>query len=735
MRNFSEKIAHWMILLIVLFIGTGTVFSQQIAFPGAEGYAKYASGGRGGEVLAVTNLLDEPDEPPEGSLRWVLKQFIDTIPHPTIPGVTLKIPRPLTVVFRVSGTIELKDELKVGRENLTLAGQTAPGDGICFKNHCVTVRGENIIIRYLRFRPGLDAGADALSHGIAGLNVENCSNVIVDHCSFSWANEECAIFYDNQNTTVQWCIASEGLYSAGHAKGSRSYCGVWGGQNASYHHNLIAHNRSRTIRFNGARAHDTYALVDYRNNVIYNWGTDGACYGGEVQIQGGFSRANIIGNYYKPGPAVDFTLKFIEPSYGSTDYGVGQWYVDGNYMYSDPDKTSDNWSGVDLGRIPSGSRDLAKSTKPFRIEEPLPTESAEDAYQSVIEMVGAVYPRRDTVDARIIHETLSGTATGNGVYGGNSVTGIIDTPDSVGGYPEYLTYDVPEDADEDGMDDAWEQANGLSPADPEDRNEVDQSGYTMLEVYLNSLVEDFTQILDPVVHVKNVHDAYCIGSEPSSMVGSPRGGHFEEGTALTVFGDSVVFDPADTGDYVLKYVYSDGEGFADSVTEILTVHPLPEASITGLDTAYRVGDIDALYGEPSGGAFVSGTDLIPKIGSEAVFMPKSTGTYEIFYWYTDEFGCTVTVSAKTTVYPATGSGPEPSGMGIRVYPNPAGDRVRIVSPDPLLRVIIYNLSGSRIKGILLPATENIPVGEFESGIYYMHITTEKGTFIRKFVKM
>lgn len=218
------------LLAIALFVYH--FLSAQIpAFPGAEGFGKYATGGRGGKVVEVTNLNDTGT----GSFRWAFTQFPDS---------------PITIVFKVSGIIDLQSQIKVNRSNFTVAGQTAPGDGICLKGNSFIVNGArsvsqggnhgNIIIRYIRSRPG-----STLATGVYGFDMENCHDVIIDHCSFSWANEECAALYDTKNTSVQWCIMSEGLYNAGHAKGVRSYCGVWGGQNASYHHNLIAHQNSR----------------------------------------------------------------------------------------------------------------------------------------------------------------------------------------------------------------------------------------------------------------------------------------------------------------------------------------------------------------------------------------------------------------------------------------------------------------------------------------------------------
>ena len=439
---------------------------QQIAFPGAEGFGKYATGGRGGKVAFVTNLNDSG----EGSLRSALELF---------PG------EPLTIIFNVSGIIELQSKIQIKRSNLTIAGQTAPGDGICLKNHSFIVNGAsvkgnhgNIIIRFIRSRPG---GTD--KKGLYGFDMENCHDVIVDHCSFSWANEECAAMYDTKNVTVQWCIVSEGLYSAGHMKGNRSYGGVWGGQYASYHHNLIAHLNNRAIRFNGARAHDTIALIDYRNNVIYNWGNTNAAYGGEVNIAGGVSQVNIINNYYKPGPAAPAELKFVHASYQKENSkGTGQWFAEGNIMEGDKSLTKKNSRGIDLAE--AGFPKNAITEKPFVISVELPEQTAQAAYEEVLKHAGASFPKRDAVDERVVNETRTGTAIGRGVYG---KPGIIDSPSAVGGWPQYKTMAAPTDTDKDGMPDVWEIKNGLDSNDANDRNKVGTDGYTMLEKYLNEV--------------------------------------------------------------------------------------------------------------------------------------------------------------------------------------------------------------------------------------------------------
>ena len=439
---------------------------KQIAFPGAEGFGKYATGGRGGKVAVVNNLNDKG----EGSFRNALEQFPN---------------EPLTIIFNVSGIIELQSNINIKRSNLTIAGQTAPGDGICLKNYSFILNGAsakgnhgNIIIRFIRSRPG---GTD--KKGLYGFDMENCHDVIIDHCSFSWANEECAAMYDMKNTTVQWCIVSEGLYDAGHAKGRRSYGGVWGGQYATYHHNLIANQNSRAVRFNGARAHDTIAVIDYRNNVIYNWGNEHAAYGGEVNIAGGVSQINIINNYYKPGPATPSELKFAFAYYQeAASKGIGEWYLDGNIMEGDKTLTNKNFKGLDLSQ--AGNNEKSEASKAFPVSAPLPEQNATDAYNEVLKYSGVILPKRDATDERVINETKNKIASGMGVFG---KAGIIDSPAAVGGWAVYKNGTSLSDTDADGMPDEWEKKNGLNPSDANDRNKIDAAGYTMLEKYLNEL--------------------------------------------------------------------------------------------------------------------------------------------------------------------------------------------------------------------------------------------------------
>jgi len=464
-------------VLAVVALAVVPAQAQLVAFPGAEGFGRFATGGRGGQVVEVTNLNDAGP----GSFRDAFNQY---------PG------QPLTIVFRVGGIIELKTALRPSRSNVTIAGQTAPGDGICLKRSTFKIFGNNIIVRYIRSRPGDVQGSN--SPAVYGMNMENCKNFIVDHCSLSWAIEETGTFYDNKFSTVQWSIFSESLNSSFNGKGDHGYAGVWGGQYSSYHHNLIAHHHSRTIRFNGARAHDTTAIVDYRNNVIYNWGNNNAAYGNEVEINGGSGQLNMVNNYYKAGPATPTSranvIFDITNAYDATNPNkpFATVYANGNYVNNYPAITADNWSGGIRARYyPAAALPQFKQNAPTPDLAPITTQSAEDAYLAVLANAGASLPKRDVVDTRIVNETRTGTATGGSPEGSTTYgpgQGIIDTQSAVGGWPVYNSGTAPTDTDRDGMPDAWEVNNGLNPSDPADRNNPASTGYTMLETYLNSLV-------------------------------------------------------------------------------------------------------------------------------------------------------------------------------------------------------------------------------------------------------
>lgn len=440
--------------------------SSPLAFPGAEGGGRFTQGGRGGAVCEVTNLNDNGP----GSLR----EAIDAS-------------GPRTVVFRVSGTIALESELKIDSPYITIAGQTAPGDGICIRNYRLSVKANDVIIRYIRFRLGDTPGGD--QDAIWGRYYKN---IILDHCSASWSVDESLSFYANDSLTVQWCIVSESLYGANHPKGAHGYGGIWGGRDAAFHHNLIAHHSSRTPRFAGG---ETAACenVDFRNNVIYNWGFNSA-YGGER------GAINMVANYYKAGPATKSSKQFriVEP-YDS----YGKWYVEENVVEGSETISQNNWAGGVQGSHSSES--VVRAYEPFPFS-PVVTQSAEEAYELVLEQAGVNYSNRDTVDKRIIHDTRTGTATFDGAtyeinqgFSDTSVVrGIIDSQTQVGGWPELLSLTPPADEDHDGMADDWEIDHSLDPGDDSDRNLTDASGYTQLEKYLNSLVETPVTSIEPI---------------------------------------------------------------------------------------------------------------------------------------------------------------------------------------------------------------------------------------------
>jgi pectate lyase len=434
-------------------------WSQQIAFPGAEGYGKYTVGGRGGAVYEVTNLNDAG----EGSLR---------------AAVEAKGPR--TVVFRVSGTIDLKSDLRIKNPNITIAGQTAPGEGICIKRYPLMISADEVIIRYIRVRFGDESGQDS-----DAVSARYVKNLILDHVSASWSVDETMSIYHCENITVQWCMITESMFNSNHSKSTHGFGGIWGSNYGTYHHNLIAHHSSRNPRLASGSGN-----TDYRNNVLYNWGYR-SCYGGEAQQKGSekfnFTKINMVGNYYKPGPATDPGKKaeLADPSSRGND-DKGRWYVAGNFIEGSPSATLDNWSGV------RGSSYM-KLDQPWDAM-PINQQTADEAYKSVLNNAGATLPKRDGVDARIIEEARNGTATYEGVYktkkkvvDKSKITGIIDSQNDVGGWPELKSIPAPTDTDHDGMPDEWESMMGLDPYNAADRNNVARDGYTMLEKYINGI--------------------------------------------------------------------------------------------------------------------------------------------------------------------------------------------------------------------------------------------------------
>lgn len=433
-----------MILLMAGLILTGlSLMAQTLAFPGAEGFGRYTTGGRGGKVIVVTTLEDNGP----GSLREAINKQ-----------------GPRFIVFAVSGTIALKSNLMVKNGNVTIAGQSAPGDGICIRNYPCIIQADNVIIRYMRFRMG-----DTEKQEGDALGARGCNNMIIDHCSVSWATDECASFYRNRNFTLQWSIISESLNASVHIKGEHGYGGIWGGEGATFHHNLLASHKSRNPRFSGSAStvNPVNELVDFYNNVIYNWGIN-STYGGE---QG---RYNMVNNYYKPGPATPSArrTRIVNPS---SPYG--RFFINGNLVAGNKTVSENNWAGG----VQCDHPDSARENKPFETL-PAAVESAVMAYEQVLERGGASFCR-DAVDKRIIDDVSSGKAT-------LGKHGIIDSQADAGGWPLLRSTSSPADSDSDGMPDRWEKTKGLDPSRPEDSAmfTLDKQ-YSNIEVYLNGLLK------------------------------------------------------------------------------------------------------------------------------------------------------------------------------------------------------------------------------------------------------
>lgn len=514
MQIFNEEaILRWLGTILAIFCFASAVSAREIpAFPGAEGHGRYTVGGRGGRVIKVTNLNDRG----EGSLR---------------AAVEAKGAR--VVVFDVSGTIALESRLPIRNGQLTIAGQTAPGDGICIKNHEVYLDAcDEVILRYLRFRMGDEARQQA-----DALGGQKNRNVIIDHCSMSWSTDECASFYANSNFTMQWCLIGESLRNSVHASGKHGNGGVWGGQNASFHHNLLAHHDSRNPRL--GEFVSRYALsdrVDLRNNVIYNW-QGNSCYGGEGM------NVNIVNNYYKPGPATIKNQERIVAIWNRIEtwdplYNVwGKFYIHGNVLNGSKRATLDNWKyGVQFDSKWSQVSDTEKQR--MRLERPLETgtvttDTAEEAYQRVLQFAGASL-KRDAVDRRIVHDVKTGTAScqdgGNGSH-----DGLIDTQDAVGGWPQLKSTAAPTDTDGDGMPDVWEVAQKLDPADPADGNsDRNQDGYLNLEDYLNSRAHSYYDTKPIVNTVRPEKNQVIIASAPVELEVEAFANDYNSGSIATM---------------------------------------------------------------------------------------------------------------------------------------------------------------------------------------------------------
>jgi hypothetical protein len=442
---------------------TNHEMTKVLAFPGAEGGGRYTSGGRYGDVYIVSTLEDyaKGETAIKGSLRDAVSKDNRFI------------------VFHVSGVIHLKEPLSLSkRKNITIAGQTAPGDGITITGFETNISdSENVIIRYLRFRPG----ADNVHQGdsMDAIWGRSMKDVMIDHISTSWSTDETMSLYRAENMTVQWSIVAESLAMSGHTKGRHGYGGIWGGVNTTFHHNLVANHTSRNPRLGGgtreADNNNHIGLFDIRNNVIYNWGFNTA-YGG------GRANANYINNYMKPGLGTRTSVKSRVIDAGEKDK-PGKFYISGNVIEGNTEISNDNSKGVYVSEVAAPTTEI--KSEAFKMDgtslEALRTTSAEEAYKEVVEKAGATYPKRDALDSRIINEVRENRGR------------FVNRHEEVGGLPYTSSESRPKsfDKDVDGISDAWELDNGLDPNNATDSKElaVDQKGYTNLEKYVNSLVD------------------------------------------------------------------------------------------------------------------------------------------------------------------------------------------------------------------------------------------------------
>lgn len=460
--------------------GAAVLPKPLLAFPGAEGAGRFTSGGRGTAAVPttmfeVTNLLDDGRP---GCLRYAL---------------TARAPA-RTVVFQVAGTIHLASPLTISKSNTTIAGQTAPGGGICLADYPVTVKATNVIVRFVRFRMGDKNQNQGFVDGAGGDDAfggQRNHRLIVDHCSMSWSTDEAFSVYEGDSTTLQWNLIGPPLnYSYHYETGDKDfehhgYGGIWGGQHATMHHNLFVHCNSRTPRFNGSRY--THAAgfenCDFRNNVVYDWGENNV-YAGE----GG--NYNIVNNY-KPGPSTKEAVRtrLLNPyklEKGPNPLPYGKFYLAGNYQDASADVTRHNWRGVVMNGGTAADTALAQAPAPFDLG-PVATQTAAAAYDLVLQGAGAVRPLRDTLDQRLVREVRTRTGRLIDVQGGYPHGTPYATSQSA--WPVLKAAPAPADADHDGLPDAWETAHKLNPKDAADRAKVGPGGYPMLEVYLNELAD------------------------------------------------------------------------------------------------------------------------------------------------------------------------------------------------------------------------------------------------------
>lgn len=703
MKNLL-KITILVMLLFAAYIGN----SQQLAFPSAEGSGRFATGGRSGTVYEVTNLSNSG----KGSI-------VDAVSMGN-----------RTIVFRVSGNIELGDVILKPKSNTTIAGQTAPGDGICIKGR-IQIDASNIIIRYLRVR--VDAGAKN-SSGDA-VDISSGTNIIIDHVSGSYARDEGISCQETSNKiTVQWCIISEALSFESHSYGSL----VRGdfGDEKTYHHNLYAHNNARNPRPGNYTdiSKDPEGLhFDFRNNVVYNWAGSKPGYNADVTT---VSRYNFIGNVFIPGSESSGNIIFRESSYVSYAY-----FADNMYNGVVPDN---QWSIVDLSGF-SISQTFAYKNRSYIVPmEPVTTTSPEEAQADVLAKAGACFPVRDIIDTRIVNDVKNNT--------GHSIKTTDDQPE--GAWPELYSLPAPADSDHDGMPDDWEDANSLNKNDSSDRNTVASSGYTMLEVYLNSLVD-----LDNAKFNNPVADIQFTRSDNSNLKITWFDNYFSE--------DGFIIEKSIDG---INFVFIDS--LANNSTEYIDVDQVVSPSLRYRVIAFK-GDKATPYPteyiennsidvKSTTNIFVGDTIqmklyLLPEdshnravdwsvkeedlskvvINNDGQLIAFESGVVDVNVETSDGLGINKTITF--TISNSTTSSIQKLNVEsdlIQVFPNPFGNKLSVCMKEEIsadAEVRIYNGVGNIVKQFIPGSMKfELETGLFEKGIYLISIQNN-GKILNKMI--
>lgn len=690
------------VLAGAMAFGTAQADTEQLAFPGAEGFGRYATGGRGGVVYYVTSLDDCPDSDlKEGTLRWALKTGVENAPR--------------TILFKVGGTIHLTSQLKFSGDNVSILGQSAPGGGICIADKKFMLNGaQNVIVRYLRFRCGDN-------YNESSFGCENSKNIIIDHCSFSWSAEENITMYDGDNLTMQWCISSEPLYYSINTKGARAYGAQWGGELSSYHHNVFAHCAARVPQIYGVSnsssdpdSHDFHVDQEMYNNVVYNAFGSEATYNGRVQapnVTDAYVKVNMANNYYKPGPATKaknnnrvFLTIYNEDNDSKTEpwTAISKWYVTGNKYELNEYATSsnatldaltaannDNWTDaknsaktginfkVALDRNLSIGGTGAVSDYVMAapsVNSGIVVSSADDAYVNVLKNAGAQWPCMDEVDARVLAEAAglqepqfvgSTVPSYIGIIDSQSDLKPADADDTWSAWPDLAAFPdetVPADTDGDGMPDAWEDANSLDKNNAADGAAIAANGYSNLENYLNSIIEGV--------------------KAPSNLVAKRS----SEGT-------DVIISWADNSDSETGFRLDRADITAGTDTTFVTV----------AETAADVTEY---------------TDATAESGSKYIYRLRattSTGT---------------TNAVRTVLYAKDNSGVSEirSVEGLTVAPNPVKSVLCIKSGEALKTIVVVDMDGKAVLDVDAAGNSALDINAavLSNGMYIVKVIAESG---------